>query len=541
MIKKTKNFIYKIINNDIKKKKYNKIITRFPPEPNGYLHIGHVKSIYINFKIAKDFKGICNLRFDDTNPETAKKKYITSIKKDIKWLGLKLNKQTKYTSNYFKIYYKYAKKLIKKNLAYVDELPIKKIKKYRGTLTKYGINSPFRNRSINDNLLLFKKMKEGHFKEKKMCLRAKINMKSKHIIMRDPIIYRIKYFSHPKTKNKWCIYPMYDFAHCIADSIEKITHSICTLEFQNNKKLYNWILKNIQVKHYPKQYEFSKLNISYNITSKRKINKLIKKKIIKGWNDPRLITLSGMKKKGYTPKSIINFCKSLGVSKQESIIDINILEKHLKNELNNSSPRIMGIINPLKIICTNINKNYLYNLKIKNHPFNKKMGKRKIIFSREIYIDKKDIKKFFLFNKKKKITNNKVRLKYLGIIKLKKIIKDKNNNILHLECKFYKTKKNKNINIIHWLSKKNSIKTHIKFYFNLFNSINPNKEKNFLSNINKKSLKIKKGYIEKSILNSTHKIFQFERVGYFKLNKIISKNKVYLNQIVSLKNTNKYN
>ncbi len=540
MIKKIKNFIYKIISEDIKKKKYKKIITRFPPEPNGYLHIGHVKSIYINFKIAQDFKGICNLRFDDTNPENEKKKYIKSIKKDIKWLGFKLNKKIKYTSDYFDIYYKYAKKLIKNGLAYVDELSIKKIKKYRGTLINYGINSPFRNRNINDNLLLFKKMKQGYFKEKQMCLRAKINMKSKHIIMRDPILYRIKYSSHPKTKKKWCIYPMYDFAHCIADSIEKITHSICTLEFQNNKKLYNWILNNIQVNHYPKQYEFSKLNISYNLTSKRKINKLIKKKIIKGWNDPRLMTLSGMRKKGYTPKSIINFCKSLGISKQESIIDVNILKKYLRNELNYNSPRIMGIINPIKIVCVNINKNYIYNIKVKNHPFNKKMGKRKLIFSKEIYIDKKDTKKLYFLNKKNKIIKNKIRLKYLGIIKLKKIIKNNKNKILYLKCKFYKEEKYKNINIIHWLSKKNSIKTKIKFYSKLFNSINPNKEKKILSIVNKKSLKIKEGYVEKSILNSKYKIFQFERIGYFKLNKISFKKKVHLNKIVSLKNTNKY-
>ncbi len=541
MKKKINNFIYKIISNDTKKKKYKKIITRFPPEPNGYLHIGHVKSIYINFKIAKDFKGKCNLRFDDTNPNTEKKIYIKSIKKDIKWLGFKWHKKEKYTSNYFKIYYKYAKKLIKNNLAYIDELSIKKIKKYRGTLTKPGIDSPFRTRSIKENLKLFKKMKEGYFKEKKICLRAKINMKSKHIIMRDPVLYRIKYSIHPKTKKKWCIYPMYDFAHCIADSIEKITHSICTLEFQNNKKLYNWILKNIKVKHYPKQYEFSKLNISYNITSKRKINELIKKKIIKGWNDPRLMTLSGMKKRGYTPKSIINFCKSLGVSKQENIIDINILEKYLRHELNNSAPRIMGIINPLKIICTNINKNYLLNIKVQNHPLNKNMGKRKIIFSKEIYIDKKDIKKLYFLNEKNKIIKKKVRLKYAGIIKLQKIIKDKNNKILYLKCKFYKTKKNKNINIIHWLSKKNSLKTKIKFYFKLFNFKNPNKKKNILSIINKKSLKIKQGYVEKSILNNKYKIFQFERIGYFKLNKKYFKNKIYLNQIIPLKNINKYN
>ncbi len=536
-----KNFIYKIIYNDILNKKYNKIITRFPPEPNGYLHIGHAKSIYINFKIAKIFNGKCYLRFDDTNPKTEKKKYIKSIKKDLKWLGFKWYKKEKYSSDYFKIYYKYAKKLIKKNLAYVDELNQSEIKKYRGTLTKPGINSPYRNRSIKKNILLFKKMKQGYFKEGKLCLRAKINMKSKNILLRDPVLYRIKKFKHPKTKYKWCIYPMYDFAHCIADSIEKITHSICTLEFQNNKYLYNWILKNIDVKHIPKQYEFSRLNITYNLTSKRKINKLIKKKIIKGWKDPRLMTISGMRKRGYTSKSIINFCKSLGISKQESILDINILEKHLRKELNNTAPRIIGIINPLKIICINIKKDYLLKIKIPNHPFNKNMGEREIYFSKEIYIEKNDFKKYFSLKKKKFLYNNKIRLKYVGIIKFIKIIKKKNNKISHLECKFYKKKKQKKIKIIHWLSIKNSFKIKIKIYDKLFNLSNPNKEKNLLSLINKKSLIIKKGYIENSIFKNNNNIFQFERIGYFKLNRNILKNKIYFSLIILLKNINKYN
>ncbi len=538
MVNKNNNFIYKIINNDLKKKKYNKIITRFPPEPNGYLHIGHVKSIYINFKIAQDFHGKCYLRFDDTNPNTERKKYIKSIKKDIKWLGFKWHKKEKYSSNYFKIYYKYAKQLIRKGLAYVDELSTKEIKEYRGTLTTPGIDSPYRNRNIKDNIYLFKKMKKGYFKEGELCLRAKINMKSKNISLRDPVLYRIKYFKHPKTKYKWCIYPMYDFAHCIADSIEKITHSICTLEFLNNNFLYQWILKNINIKHYPKQYEFSKLNISYNITSKRKINKLIKKKIIKKWNDPRLLTLSGMRKRGYSPNSIINFCKSLGISKQESIIDINILEKFLKKELNNTSPRIIGIINPLKVICVNINKNYFLNIKIPNHPFKKNMGERNIIFSKEIYIEKKDFKNIFCLKKEKNIYNIKIRLKYAGIIKLKKIIKNKKNKVSYIECKFYKKKIYKNIKIIHWISIKNSFKVKIKIYNKLFILPNLNKKKKIFSFINKKSLIIKKGYVEKSILKNKNKIFQFERIGYFKLHTNTNKKKIFFSQITPLKNIN---
>ncbi len=523
-----KNFIYKKINKDIKNKKYKKIITRFAPEPNGYLHIGHAKSIFINFEIAKYYNGICNLRFDDTNPSTIKKKYIKCIIKDIKWLGYKLNKNIKYTSNYFNKYYYYALQLIKKNLAYVDELSKKKIKKYRGTLLKKGKNSPFRNRSIKDNIILFNKMKNKYFSEGEVCLRAKINMSSKNIILRDPVLYRIKYLSHIRTKNNWCIYPTYDFAHCIADSIEKVTHSLCTLEFQNNKLLYNWILNNINISHKSNQYEFSRLNISNNLTSKRKINILIKKKIIKNWNDQRLMTLIAMKNRGYTKKSILNFCKCLGISKQESVININIIENFLRKDLNKISPRVMGIINPIKIILTNIKKkNIIY---IKNHPYNKKFGKRKINLYKKIYIDKNDLK----IKKNKKLNKLKIKLKYSKIIKFKKIKFKKNKKIKYIKFSILKQNKNykKKYKIIHWISKKDSIKIKFKLFNYLFKKNNINKKKNFLKYINKKSIIKKKGYINKDILNNKNKIFQLEREGYF-----IKKNKkkIILNQIISLK------
>ncbi len=528
------NFIYKIINKNIKEKKYKTIITRFPPEPNGYLHIGHVKSIYINYKISKKFKGKFYLRFDDTNPNTEKKKYIKNIKKDIKWLGFKWHNKEKYSSDYFNIYYKYAIELIKKKLAYVDELSIEKIKKYRGTFKKPGIESPFRNRKIKDNIYLFKQMKYGFINEKQMCLRAKIDMKSKYIIMRDPIIYRIKKKTHPKTKNKWYIYPTYDFAHCIADSIEKITHSICTLEFQNNKVLYNWILKNISIRHHPKQYEFSKLNITYNITSKRKIKQLIKNKIINTWDDPRLLTISGMRNKGYTPKSIRNFCKLLGISKQENIIDISILENSLRKELNINTKRIIGIINPIKLIITNIKKKHHLKIYINNHPFNKKMGKRKIFFSNQIYIDYRDLKNKY---KNNLIIDNKIILKYIGLIKLKKIIKDDNKKISYIKCKYigknFKLKKKKIF--IHWISNKDILKAKFIFYKPLFNFKNPDKENNILSKINKNSIKIKYGYIEKNILKYKDKSFQLEREGYFKFNKKSKKSKLIFDKIVDLK------
>ncbi len=527
-----KNFICKIIENDLKNKKYKYIKTRFAPEPNGYLHIGHAKSIYINFEIAKKYNGKCNLRFDDTNPDTEKQIYINSIKKDIKWLGYKWNNKEKYASDYFNIYYNYAIKLIKKGLAYIDELSINNIKKYRGTLNKPGINSPFRNRNIEENIFYFKQMKKGKIKEGKMCLRAKINMYSKNIILRDPIIYRIKYSKHYRTKNKWCIYPMYDFAHCIADSIEKITHSICTLEFQNNKVLYNWILKNINIKHIPKQYEFSKLNITYNITSKRKINILIKNKIIKKWNDQRLLSISGLKNKGYTSESIKNFCNYLSISKKNNLIDIKILEKYLRENLEKNTIRIMGVINPIKIKIINLKNNIIFN--VPNHPKNNKLGKRKLTLCKEIYIDINDFKEKNKKNFKRFVLNKKIKLRYSIIIKAIKIIKNNFNNIKYIKCIYIKNY-NKKINIIHWISKIDLIKTKFIFFNNILKNKNTNIKFNLLKNINKKSIIIKKGYIDKNILNFKNKIFQLEREGYFK---IIKKNisKLILNKIVSLKN-----
>ncbi len=524
------NFIYKIIDKDIKKKKYKKIITRFAPEPNGYLHIGHIKSIYLNYNIAKKYNGKFNLRFDDTNPEKEKKKYINKIIKDIKWLGIKWNGKIKYSSNYFNLYYKYAKILIKNKLAYIDEQSQKEIKKNRGSYTKNGINSPFRNRNIKENLKLFKNMKKGLYSEKSICLRAKINMSSKNLILRDPIIYRIKYKKHPITKYKWCIYPMYDFAHCIADSIEKISHSICTLEFSNNRPLYNWIIKKLKFNHIPKQYEISKLNFSFNITSKSKIKYLIKKKIILNWKDPRLLTIYSLKNKGYKPNLIIKFFKNLGISKQESLIDINLFENFLKKKININSERRMCVINPIKVKLININKKKSF--KILRNPVNKKLGKRKIYIYKIIYIDKKDIKKNI--NNK---YNNLLKLRYAGLIKIKKI-KKKKNKIIYIKCKYLKKKKNNNnnnnkIKIIHWISKKNSLKSKFRLFYKLFNIKNVYKKKNILSIINKKSIIIKKGYIEKNIINKK-KIFQFEREGYFIINKKINKKIIFFDRIMNL-------
>ncbi|QJC36997.1 glutamine--tRNA ligase [Enterobacteriaceae endosymbiont of Donacia vulgaris] len=544
-----KNFVFKIIENDIKNKKYNLICTRFPPEPNGYLHIGHIKSICLNFSIAKFYNGKCFLRIDDTNPSTENIKYIKSIKKDLVWLGFKWDQNIKYTSNYFNIMYKYALELINKGLAYIDELNTADIRNYRGTLLTPGINSPYRNRSIKENLKLFEKMRLGKFSEGSLSLRAKIDMKSKIIIMRDPVLYRIKFQKHHQTNQKWCIYPTYDFSHCISDAIEGITHSLCTLEFQDNKILYNWILDNISIKHHPKQYEFSKLNIEYGITSKRNINILIKKKIVSGWDDPRLLTISGLRRKGYTALSLKNFCYQIGVTKQNNIIEMSFLESCIKSELNKLAPRAMAILRPLKIIIDNFPLEKKIKLTVPNHPKNKEMGYKNIYFTKEIYIDILDFSEFKKKDFKRLILGGKVKLRYAFIIEAKKIIKDKNNNILCVHCIYYNNtlgnkiniKENKIKGIIHWISCLYTKSVKFYLYNNLFLKKNINNNENILNFLNPKSLLIYNGFIEKNLLkNNKNKYFQFEREGYFYFDKkYSSKNKTIFNRIVSLKTKKK--
>ncbi|MFI4819078.1 MAG: glutamine--tRNA ligase [Enterobacterales bacterium] len=521
---KTNNFIYKIINKDILLGKYKYIKTRFPPEPNGYLHIGHAKSICLNFGIAKFYNGKCNLRFDDTNPVKENIKYIDSIKKDIKWLGFKWDGNVKYSSDYFYEMQKFAICLIKKGLAYIDQLSKEEIKTYRGTLKNIGKNSPYRNRSIKDNLNLFLKMKNGEFKENSMCLRAKIDMSSPFIIMRDPVLYRIKFTNHHQTGNNWCIYPMYDYAHCISDLLEGITHSLCTLEFQNNRVLYNWILKNISNnKIIPKQYEFSKLKINYTIISKRYLKYIIKKKIVKSWDDPRMPTISGLRRLGYTPNSIRNFCNIIGISKQENYIKLSILENCLRKDLNEKAIRLMAVVNPIKIIIESLKFDYEKIIYMKNHPKKPEMGIRKVLFSREIFINKYD------FNEKPNIWYNRlsigkeVRLRYSYIIKANSFIKDKNGNISVIFCSHdpnsfnLKYSKNRKIKgIIHWVSVKKNIPVEFRIYDKLFTNSNTYYSKEFINNFNKKSIKIFNGFAEYSISNiNINKNIQFEREGYF--------------------------
>ncbi len=541
------NFIYNIIQNDLNLGKYTKIHTRFPPEPNGYLHIGHAKAIFLNFGLAKHFNGICNLRFDDTNPSTSKLEFIDAIKNDINWLGLNLNGKITYSSDYFDKLYFYALELIKKNLAYVDELSLDDFSKYRGTLTKIGKNSPYRNRTISENLFFFEKMRNGNFSEGKACLRAKIDMSSPFLVLRDPVLYRIKFSKHNRTENKWCIYPMYDFAHCISDVIEGITHSLCSLEFQDNRRLYDWILNNLNFKNYPHQYEFSRLNLEKTILSKRKLNILVNNHIVDGWDDPRMPTIAGLRRRGYTAKSIRKFCTSIGVTKQESIIKISLLEFFLRKELNNNAKRVMAVINPLKIEILNFPQNEELIILMLNHPQKKEMGVRKVIFSREIYIDKSDfcINSNVKYKFKRLILGEEVRLRNAFIIKAEDVEKDKNGKIIKIICSYDPNTLNKNPQdgrkvkgVIHWVSAKNNIAAEFRLYEHLFLDNYSFKKNNLCEVINNNSLVVSYGFIENSILNNNKNTkYQFEREGYFCYDiDLLNKEKPVFNRIAKLPN-----
>lgn len=537
------NFIYQIINNDLKKDKNLKIHTRFPPEPNGHLHIGHAKSIFLNFNIAKIYKGKCNLRFDDTNPTKENSKFISSIKKDIRWLGFDWYDTTKFSSQYFEILYNYAIELIKKKLAYVDQLSKIQIKEYRGTLTQIGKNSPYRSQSVKENIDLFKKMKKGLIPEGAVCLRAKINMSSPFMIMRDPVLYRILYSKHHQTSKKWCIYPMYDFAHCIADALEGITHSLCTLEFQDNRRLYDWILKSLNFKNRPKQYEFSRLKLEYNVLSKRKLQILIDKNIVENWNDPRMPTISGLRNRGYTPNAILKFCRNIGITRKENLIELSLLENSIRYDLNDKALRVMAIINPITIIIINLPNNYEETLQAPNHPKKLEMGFRKILFTNQIYIDKSDFCENPSKNYNRLSIGKTVKLRYAYTIKAIKLEKNQFNQITNILCTYdpnslNKKPKDKKVNgIIHWISTKNVTNATFEIYDKLFNKKNPELEKNFIDSINHNSLIIKEGFVEKKIsINKSHNYYQFEREGYFYLkNHMLNKNNLTFKKIVSLK------
>ncbi|MXP51060.1 glutamine--tRNA ligase [Pantoea sp. SoEX] len=540
------NFIRQIIDKDLSLGKYDNICTRFPPEPNGYLHIGHAKAICLNFGIAKDYNGTCNLRFDDTNPVNESNYFIESIKKDILWLGFNWNKNVCYTSDYFNVIYEYAIELIKKGLAYVDELTTQEIKDYRGIWNKPGKNSPYRYRTVEENLLLFDNMRKGYFKEGKACLRAKIDMSSNFIVMRDPVLYRIKFFEHHQTKNNWCIYPMYDFAHCISDALEGITHSLCTLEFLDNRRLYDWILSNISIATRPNQYEYSRLNLEYSVLSKRKLSQLVIKKYVEGWDDPRMPTISGLRRRGYTPSAIREFCCRVGVTKQQNLIEINLLESCIRDDLNKNAPRAMAVLNPIKLIIQNLPSSFEKDIVMKNHPSNIDMNTRIVKFSNQIWIDRADFREKPDKNYKRLVLGKEVRLRNACVIKSNFVTKNKKGEITCIYCTCDLNSlnelnitncKTKGIGIIHWISILHSIPAEFHLYNNLFNIKNPEIEENFLDKINHESLQIKYGYVEKSLQNApSTKPYQFEREGYFCVDHTHSnKEHLVFNRIVSLR------
>ncbi|MQG18374.1 MAG: glutamine--tRNA ligase/YqeY domain fusion protein [SAR202 cluster bacterium] len=542
------NFIQEIIENQINSNESDqKLVTRFPPEPNGYLHIGHAKSISINFELAKIYEGKCHLRFDDTNPTKESPHFIESIKKDIKWLGWDWGSNLFYASDYFQQLFEYATKLTLDGKAYVDESSQEQIRELRGTLNSPGLESKYRNRPISENISLLNRMKNGDFEEGAMVLRAKIDMKSGNINLRDPVLYRIIKTPHFKTGTQWKIYPTYDFAHGQSDSIEKITHSICTMEFEDHRPLYNWLIENINI-HHPQQIEFARLNLSYTVLSKRKLSELVENKHVQGWDDPRMPTISGLRKRGYTAESIKNFCNKIGVAKRQNTVEIQLLEHCVREDLNKNCKRIMGVINPLKVVITNYPENKSEKLEAINNPEQPEMGSRQIEFSREIYIDSDDFmenppKKYFRLSPGKE-----VRLRYGYIIKCTNVIRDKiSNKIIQIECEYdpqtkggYAPDGRKIKGTIHWVSSANSFTTQVNLFHNLFTVEKPDEHDSITEVLNPNSIEVfSEAKIENHLLQAKpDEKFQFERLGYFCVDQINPNNNLPIfNRTVTLRDS----
>ncbi|HAS6068075.1 TPA: glutamine--tRNA ligase [Vibrio vulnificus] len=540
------NFIRQIIDKDLADGKHTSVHTRFPPEPNGYLHIGHAKSICLNFGIAQDYQGKCNLRFDDTNPEKEDIEYVESIKNDVSWLGFEWDDEICYSSNYFDKLYEYAVELINKGLAYVDELSPEQIREYRGTLTAPGKPSPYRDRPVEENLALFEKMRDGGFEEGKACLRAKIDMASSFIVMRDPVLYRVRFASHHQTGDKWCIYPMYDFTHCISDALEGITHSICTLEFMDNRRLYDWVLDNITIDCRPHQYEFSRLNLEYTVMSKRKLNQLVTEKLVNGWDDPRMPTISGLRRRGFTPASIREFCKRIGVTKQENMIEFSSLESCIRDDLNENAPRAMAVLDPVKLVIENFPAGEVENLTVANHPNKPEMGEREVPFSREIWIEREDFREEANKKYKRLVLGSEVRLRGAYVIKAERVEKDDEGNITTIFCTYDSETLGVNPadgrkvrGVIHWVSADKGVPAEIRLYDRLFTVPNPAAADDFASTINPESLTVMNGFVEPSLVEAeAEKGYQFERMGYFCADsKDSSKEHLVFNRTVGLRDT----
>ncbi len=539
------NFIRAIIDEDLASGKHTGIVTRFPPEPNGYLHIGHAKSICLNFGLAQDYEGICHLRFDDTNPEKEELEYIRSIKEDVRWLGFDWGEHLYYASDYFDQLYHFALELIKQGKAYVCDLTADQIRKFRGTLTEPGRNSPYRERSVEENLDLFERMRRGEFEEGERVLRAKIDMASPNVVMRDPVLYRIRKMEHHRTGDQWVIYPMYDFTHCLSDAIENITHSICTLEFENNRPLYEWILEQVYPKPHPQQIEFARLNISYTLMSKRKLLDLIKRGIIDAWDDPRLPTLSGLRRRGYTPAAIRDFCDRIGVAKANSIVDVALLEHCLREDLNQHAQRRLAVLDPLKVVIENYPEGQVEQLEAQNNPQDPQAGTRQVPFAREIYIEREDFmedppKKFFRL-----APGREVRLRFAYFITCTDVIKDKEGNIVELRATYDPDTKGgsapdgrKVRGTLHWVAAEHSLPAEVRLYDYLFTKEDPN-EGDLDDNVNPDSLQIvTKARVETNLAHvRAGDIFQFERQGYFCVDPDSGPERLVFNRTVSLRDT----
>lgn len=548
MIMKTTNrhFIQKIIDEDNLSGKFNnKVHTRFPPEPNGYLHIGHAKAICLNFNIADEYGGLCNLRFDDTNPIAEEEEYVRSIQEDVRWLGFDWQDRLCFASDYFDQMYEYALELIESGVAYVCDLTSDQIKEMRGTLNRPGTPSPFRDRSIDENKDLFLRMKNGEFDNGSKTLRAKIDMSHPNMNMRDPVIYRILHAHHHRTKDDWCIYPMYDWAHGLEDSIEGITHSLCSLEFEDHRPLYDWYLDQLGVYH-PQQIEFARLNLSYTVMSKRKLKILVEKAIVDGWDDPRMPTISGFRRRGYTPDSIKDFMEEIGVAKRDNVMDVAKLESSLRTDLNKRAMRRMAVLDPLKVVITNYPEGSDEYVAAKNNPEDESAGTRDIPFSRELFIEKNDFmedppKKYFRLSPGKE-----VRLKFAYFIKCNEVVKDENGDVVELHCTYDKNTKGGKSNdgrkvkgTLHWVSALHAVSAEVRLYDRLFKSISPDTDANFLESINSDSLKVlNECKVEPYLASEIAEIpVQFERLGYFIRDSKSSKESLVFNRTVALRDT----
>jgi glutaminyl-tRNA synthetase len=543
------DFIRQIIARDLESGRHKTTITRFPPEPNGFLHIGHAKSICLNFGIAQENNSVCHLRFDDTNPGKESTEYVNAIQQDVRWLGFDWGEHLYYSSDYFDQLHDFAVALIKLGKAYVCHLSSEEMREYRGTLTEPGKESPYRDRSVEENLQLFAQMKNNELAEGTCALRAKIDMASPNVLMRDPVIYRIMKISHHRTGDKWCIYPMYDFCHCLSDMIEKITHSLCTLEFENNRALYDWILDTLDTPCHPRQYEFARLNINYTVMSKRKLLQLVEENHVQGWDDPRMLTISGLRRRGYTPASIRSFCDIIGVGKRDSWIDMGVLENAVRDDLNSHAPRVLGVLRPLKVVITNYPDDQEEELEGLNHPQKPEMGTRKLPFCREIYVEETDFmedapRKFFRLS-----VGREVRLRYAYLITCQQVIKDEKGIVTELHCTYDPETRGgtapdgrKVKGTIHWVSARHGLPAQVRLYDRLFTVEHPDmdKEKDFKEFLNPDSLEILDNCILEPSLRAASQDdrYQFERQGYFCLDsKENQEDNPIFNRIVTLRDS----